>query len=221
MGVRQRLLLSRTHLSSSFTAVQPTQVTSPLPANARDEDLLTGIYTDRPPSVYTVVSNTLIWIQFAKILQQGYSHLDEHPTLHSHDFVLKLDAQMQAVSGGRPRSAQRELTKLLLQIIAQIPTWMREGGPTEGMPPAQCSAWVRTTFAISSAHKVLVSLSLLYLQARRLANSDVCRPFIDLSFTEHSATLASRHRASVLSMLLAPSSAREQRLEMCACGPYQ
>ncbi|ORY85373.1 hypothetical protein BCR35DRAFT_302847 [Leucosporidium creatinivorum] len=118
------------------TAVQPTQVTSPLPANARDEDLLTGVYINRPPSEYTVASNTLIWVQFARILQQVYAHIDENPTLHSHAYVLKLDAQMQG-------------------IIDNIPVWMREGGPTEGMPPAQCSAWVRTTFAISSAHKVL------------------------------------------------------------------
>lgn len=41
------------------------------------------------------------------------------------------------------------------QIIDSVPAWMRDGGPTEGLPPA--ASWVRTTFVISSAHKVLVS----------------------------------------------------------------
>ncbi|GAA5863002.1 hypothetical protein JCM1840_002351 [Sporobolomyces johnsonii] len=115
------------------TAVQPTQVTTPLPSNARDEDLMTGRLINRPPSEYTITSNTLIWIQIARVLQQVFAHIDETSN-PSYSYVLELDGQMQ-------------------KLIDSVPAWMREGGPTEHLPP--CFEWVRNTFSISVNHKVL------------------------------------------------------------------
>ncbi|GAA5932927.1 hypothetical protein JCM1841_005195 [Sporobolomyces salmonicolor] len=115
------------------TAVQPTQVTTPLPSNARDEDLMTGVLINRPPSEYTITSNMLLWIQIARTLQQVFAHIDEMSN-PSYSYVLALDGEMQ-------------------KLIDSAPAWMREGGPTEHLPP--CFEWVRNTFSISANHKVL------------------------------------------------------------------
>ncbi|GAA5890179.1 hypothetical protein JCM8208_002726 [Rhodotorula glutinis] len=116
------------------TAVQPTQVTTPLPSNAHDEDLMTGILIDRPPAEYTVVSRLLVWIQVARILQQVFQHVDENPS-PSYERMLELDAQLQ-------------------QLLDGVPAWFRsDSARSDRLPPN--AAWMRTTFIISSAHKVL------------------------------------------------------------------
>ncbi|GJN91799.1 hypothetical protein Rhopal_004822-T1 [Rhodotorula paludigena] len=116
------------------TAVQPLQVTTPLPSNAHDEDLMTGILTNRPPSEYTVVSRLLIWIQIGRILQQVFQHIDENP-VPSYDYVLGLDAQLQ-------------------QLLDNVPEWMNTDAVVPERHPPNW-AWMRTTFKISSSHKVL------------------------------------------------------------------
>ncbi|TKA55444.1 hypothetical protein B0A53_02370 [Rhodotorula sp. CCFEE 5036] len=118
-----------------MSTVQPTQVTTPLPSNAHDEDFLTGIIVDRPPSEYTVTSKLLIWIQLARILQQAFQHLDDHPQ-PSYSFILELDKRMRA-------------------MLDRMPSWLTSPeAPIANLPPN--SAWVRNAFIISSNHKVLV-----------------------------------------------------------------
>ncbi|KAM0748591.1 hypothetical protein T439DRAFT_358473 [Meredithblackwellia eburnea MCA 4105] len=128
------------------SCVHPSQVTTPYPANATDEDLLTGVMTNRDRSHYTVVGNLLNWLPFARALHDTFEHLDAN-TNPSYQFLLDEDQKMQ-------------------DIIANPPAWMRSDGPTDGMPP--CFNWVRTTFRISSAHKVLT----------------LHRPFFNLSFKD-------------------------------------
>ncbi|KPV78657.1 uncharacterized protein RHOBADRAFT_41201 [Rhodotorula graminis WP1] len=116
------------------TAVQPTQVTTPLPSNAHDEDLMTGILINRPPTEYTVVSRLLVWIQVARILQQVFQHVDENPN-PSYEHILELDAQLQ-------------------QLLDGVPAFFTsDSAHSDRLPPN--AAWMRTTFIISSAHKVL------------------------------------------------------------------
>ncbi|GAA6005668.1 hypothetical protein JCM10207_005289 [Rhodosporidiobolus poonsookiae] len=115
------------------TLVLPTQVTTPLPSNARDEDLMTGVLVNRPPSECTVVSTLLIWIQVARILQQVFQHLDENPT-PSYEIVLELDAQLQ-------------------KLLSSVPPWLSSDSTAPNLPPN--ANWMRSTFAISSNHKVL------------------------------------------------------------------
>lgn len=106
----------------SLTVVQPTQVTTPLPANAHDEDLLTGQLVNRPPSQYTVVSKVLVWIQIARCLQSIFEHIDTHASSPSYEFLLRVDERLNA-------------------ILSNAPAWLKPGGPTEGMPT--CVDWVR------------------------------------------------------------------------------
>ncbi|GAA5918047.1 hypothetical protein JCM6882_008155 [Rhodosporidiobolus microsporus] len=115
------------------TQVQPTQVTTPLPANAHDEDLMTGVLINRPPSEYTYVSKALIWVQVARILQQVFEHIDNQPN-PSYDYVLELDGQLQ-------------------QLLSSVPAWLTSDVPAPHLPPN--ASWMRTAFAISSNHKVL------------------------------------------------------------------
>ncbi|BGP12943.1 hypothetical protein JCM10213v2_000860 [Rhodosporidiobolus nylandii] len=117
------------------TAVQPYQVTTPLPSNAHDEDLMTGVLVNRPPAEYTVVSNLLIWIQIARILQGVFQYIDEHPTDLSYDCVLSLDAQLQA-------------------LLENVPDWLKGDVSAPDLPPN--AAWLRSTFKISSLHKIIV-----------------------------------------------------------------
>ncbi|GAA5879317.1 hypothetical protein JCM3774_006432 [Rhodotorula dairenensis] len=118
-----------------MSTVQPTQVTTPLPSNAHDEDFLSGTIIDRPPSDYTVTSKLLIWIQLARILQQVFQHLDDHPQ-PSYAFIIELDKRMQA-------------------MLDRMPSWLTSpDAPIANLPPN--SAWVRNAFIISSNHKVIV-----------------------------------------------------------------
>ncbi|GAA5977368.1 hypothetical protein JCM11641_000077 [Rhodosporidiobolus odoratus] len=116
------------------TAVQPLQVTTPLPSNAHDEDLMTGVPVNRPPLEYTVVSTLLIWIQIARILQQVFQHVDENPQ-PSHDFVFALDSQMQ-------------------RLLDSVPPWLADDIPAPNLPPN--ASWMRLTWKISSNHKLVV-----------------------------------------------------------------
>lgn len=102
---------------------------------SRCRDFLTGIIVDRPPSEYTVTSKLLIWIQLARILQQAFQHLDDHPQ-PSYSFILELDKRMRA-------------------MLDRMPSWLTSPeAPIANLPPN--SAWVRNAFIISSNHKVLV-----------------------------------------------------------------
>ncbi|KAK4047849.1 hypothetical protein OIV83_005192 [Microbotryomycetes sp. JL201] len=114
--------------------VQPTQVTTPLPCNMRDEDLLLGQVMNRPVGQYTVVSKLLLWIQIARCLQSTFEHLDTHAGSPSYEFLLQVDERLS-------------------QILERAPAWLHPNGPTDGMPA--CIDWVRSTFVISSNHKVL------------------------------------------------------------------
>ncbi|KAM0787107.1 hypothetical protein ACM66B_006362 [Microbotryomycetes sp. NB124-2] len=114
--------------------VQPTQVTTPLPCNMRDEDLLLGQAMNRPLGQYTVVSKLLLWIQIARCLQSTFEHLDTHAAAPSYEFLLQVDERLQ-------------------HILEHAPAWLHPNGPTDGMPA--CVDWVRSTFVISSNHKVL------------------------------------------------------------------
>ncbi|KAM0752346.1 hypothetical protein T439DRAFT_347217 [Meredithblackwellia eburnea MCA 4105] len=113
--------------------VQPTQVTTPLPANAHDEDLLSGQLINRPPEQYTVVSKLLLWIQIARCLQEIFEHMDRNAN-PSYTFLLEVDSRLSS-------------------IIDNCPRWLHENGPSVGMPPS--ANWVRNAFFISSNHKVL------------------------------------------------------------------
>ncbi|GAA5902032.1 hypothetical protein JCM6882_000173 [Rhodosporidiobolus microsporus] len=115
------------------TQVQPTQVTTPLPTNAHDEDLMTGVLINRLPSEYTYVSKALIWVQVARILQQVFEHIDNQPN-PSYDYVLKLDGQLQ-------------------QLLSSVPAWLTSDVPAPHLPPN--ASWMCTAFAILSNHKVL------------------------------------------------------------------
>ncbi|GAA5831778.1 hypothetical protein JCM11251_003876 [Rhodosporidiobolus azoricus] len=115
------------------TQVQPTQVTTPLPANAHDEDLMTGVLVNRPPSEFTFTSKALIWVQVARILQQVFEHIDNQPN-PSYDYVLELDGQLQ-------------------RLLSTVPSWLTSTVPAPHLPPN--ASWMRTAFAISSNHKVL------------------------------------------------------------------
>ncbi|GAA5980410.1 hypothetical protein JCM10908_001645 [Rhodotorula pacifica] len=134
-----------------MSTVQPTQVTTPLPSNAHDEDFLAGTIINRPPSEYTVTSKLLIWIQLARILQQAFQHLDDHPQ-PSYTFILELDKRMRT-------------------MLARMPSWLTSPeAPTANLPPN--AAWVRNAFIISSNHKVLVlhrAFFLRYETSRRRA----------------------------------------------------
>lgn len=102
---------------------------------SRCRDFLTGAIVDRPPSEYTVTSKLLIWIQLARILQQAFQHLDDHPQ-PSYTFILELDKRMRA-------------------MLDRMPSWLTSPeAPIANLPPN--SAWVRNAFIISSNHKVLV-----------------------------------------------------------------
>lgn len=131
---------------SRKSVVTPSQVTTPVPANATDEDLLTGVVTNRDLSEYTVVGNLLVWIRIARCLHDVFEHID-HNKNPSYPFLLDQDTRLQ-------------------DIITNVPAWMREGGPTDGMPP--CADLLRTSFRISSAHKVVT----------------LHRPFFHLSFRD-------------------------------------
>ncbi|GAA6043554.1 hypothetical protein JCM8097_001220 [Rhodosporidiobolus ruineniae] len=117
------------------TAVQPTQVTTPLPSNAHDEDLMTGVLTNRPPSEYTVAAKSLIWIQVARVLQQVFEHIDNNPS-PSYTFILDLDLKLQ-------------------QLLDSVPSWLSSDTAVDAphLPPN--AAWMRSTFRISSQHKIL------------------------------------------------------------------
>lgn len=102
---------------------------------SRCRDFLTGTIVNRPPSEYTVTSKLLIWIQLARILQQAFQHLDDHPQ-PSYSFILELDKRMRA-------------------MLDRMPSWLTSPeAPIANLPPN--SAWVRNAFIISSNHKVLV-----------------------------------------------------------------
>lgn len=99
---------------------------------------MTGILIDRPPAEYTVTSKLLIWIQIARILQQAFEHLDDHPQ-PSYSFILELDSRMQG-------------------LLDRMPQWLTSSSatlsPASNLPPN--AAWVRNAFVISSNHKILV-----------------------------------------------------------------
>ncbi|KAK4056115.1 hypothetical protein OIO90_002846 [Microbotryomycetes sp. JL221] len=115
--------------------VQPTQVTTPLPLNMHDQDLLRGDMINRPiHAEYTVVSKLLLWIQIARCLQSTFEHLDQRGGNPSYEFLLQVDERLDS-------------------ILKHAPIWLHPNGPTDGMPP--CVDWVRSTFVISSNHKVL------------------------------------------------------------------
>ncbi|KAI5474872.1 hypothetical protein MNV49_002316 [Pseudohyphozyma bogoriensis] len=82
--------------------VQPTQVTTPLPLNARDEDLFTGQLISRSLEEYTVVSKTLLWLPIAQCLQAVFEHADKNPN-PSYKFLLEIDAKVQGIIKGAPR----------------------------------------------------------------------------------------------------------------------
>ncbi|BGP29026.1 hypothetical protein JCM10296v2_000762 [Rhodotorula toruloides] len=116
------------------TTIQPTQVTTPLPSNAHDEDLLTGTLINRPPNEYTVAGKMLVWIQVARLVQQVFQHIDENPT-PSYAVVLDLDEQLK-------------------RLLANAPAWLTSNAVEDpNLPPN--ADWMRTTFVISSSHKTL------------------------------------------------------------------
>ncbi|KAJ8296788.1 Pyrrolocin cluster transcription factor fsdR [Rhodotorula toruloides] len=116
------------------TAIQPTQVTTPLPSNAHDEDLLTGTLINRPPNEYTVAGKMLVWIQVARLVQQVFQHIDENPN-PSYAVVLDLDEQLK-------------------RLLANAPPWLTSNAVEDpNLPPN--ADWMRTTFVISSSHKTL------------------------------------------------------------------
>ncbi|BGO96809.1 hypothetical protein NBRC10513v2_000745 [Rhodotorula toruloides] len=116
------------------TAIQPTQVTTPLPSNAHDEDLLTGTLINRPPNEYTVAGKMLVWIQVARLVQQVFQHIDENPN-PSYSVVLDLDEQLK-------------------RLLANAPAWLTSDAVEDpNLPPN--ADWMRTTFVISSSHKTL------------------------------------------------------------------
>ncbi|KAI5474497.1 hypothetical protein MNV49_003204 [Pseudohyphozyma bogoriensis] len=113
--------------------IQPSQIKTPFPLNAHDSDLAAGRPIAQPLSSYTLVGTSLIWIKIARSLFHAFQHLqsDSPP---SYKFLLEADHQLQAV-------------------IDSAPAWLLDGGPTENMPPPV--HWIRHTFQMSSAHKVL------------------------------------------------------------------
>ncbi|GAA5862814.1 hypothetical protein JCM8547_006557 [Rhodosporidiobolus lusitaniae] len=132
------------------TMVQATQVTTPLPSNASDEDLMTGLLVNRPPSDCTTVSLLLIWIQVARIIQQVFQHIDENPN-PTYSYVLELDRQLKS-------------------LLENAPVWMTADVPAPNLPPN--ASWMRSTFNISSNHKVLTihrAFFRRYEQSRRRA----------------------------------------------------
>lgn len=91
--------------------IQPTQVTTPLPLNATDEDLLNGDHLiNRPPSEFTPVSTLLVAVQIARVIQEVFAHVDSNPTGSTYAYVLELDRQLRNVSFSPSFSFERKLT---------------------------------------------------------------------------------------------------------------
>ncbi|SCV68446.1 BQ2448_567 [Microbotryum intermedium] len=107
------------------TAAQPSQITTPLPLNVRDQDLSSGTLIERPQDEFTSASNGLVFVRLASLIQAMFSHIEDSAKT-SYDYVLELDRDMQS-------------------IIDHPPAWVHN----DILP------WARNAFYIGSLHKIL------------------------------------------------------------------
>lgn len=96
---------------------------------------------------------------------------------------------------------------------------MREGGPTEGMP--SCVHWVRNTFAISSAHKVLVRNTYCGCLEAAAKKQGSHRLFSALSSPARSAIVGTRLRGCERWPRREQSCGREPSAATTDFGQYQ
>ncbi|SCZ90384.1 BZ3500_MvSof-1268-A1-R1_Chr1-3g01956 [Microbotryum saponariae] len=107
------------------TTAQPSQMTTPLPLNVRDQDLSSGNLIERPVDEFTPASNGLVFVRLASLIQAMFAHIDDSAKM-SYDYVLELDRDMQS-------------------IIDHPPAWVHN----DILP------WARNAFYIGSLHKIL------------------------------------------------------------------
>ncbi|KAI5478013.1 hypothetical protein MNV49_005705 [Pseudohyphozyma bogoriensis] len=110
----------------TFT-LRPSQISTPLPLNAHDHDLSSGISIDRPLSEYTIASWSLGKIRLAQFVQHAFQHTNASPE-ESYSVILAVDAEFD-------------------RFMNDLPAWWRGGPPMPNMPA--------TAFVIAAYHKLL------------------------------------------------------------------
>ncbi|SGY34683.1 BQ5605_C002g01667 [Microbotryum silenes-dioicae] len=78
------------------TTAQPSQMTTPLPLNVRDQDLSSGNLIERPVDEFTPASNGLVFVRLAILIQAIFARIDDSAKM-SYDYVLELDRDMQSI----------------------------------------------------------------------------------------------------------------------------
>ncbi|ORY85954.1 hypothetical protein BCR35DRAFT_302554 [Leucosporidium creatinivorum] len=139
--VRKRVLWALAHSDwfaipfRSAWILGRTRISTPLPLNCTDEDLLTGEIVNRPVKEYTVVSWLRQYIELGGCMQVAFEHSTSKKAEADYGAFLKIDTQLEA-------------------LLADLPPWLRPNGDTKGMPPA-CVEIMRSTFLVSAQHKIL------------------------------------------------------------------
>ncbi|GAA5862114.1 hypothetical protein JCM3774_006179 [Rhodotorula dairenensis] len=140
--IRKRVMWSLAHSDwfaipyRTYSTLTRAQITTPLPLNARDEDLAGGSPIDRPRDEYTTAAWLLQYIEIGASMANAFES-------------SRSDRSTAAQAYQRFLQADRELETLL----KNLPAWLKPGALTDGMPP--CVEAMRTTFLISLQHKIL------------------------------------------------------------------
>ncbi|KWU43828.1 hypothetical protein RHOSPDRAFT_26089 [Rhodotorula sp. JG-1b] len=140
--IRKRVMWSLAHSDwfaipyRTYSTLTRAQITTPLPLNAKDEDLAKGEAVDRPRDEYTPAAWLLQYIEIGASMANAFesSRSDKSTAAQAYQRFLQADRELET-------------------LLKSLPTWLKPGAPTDGMPP--CVEALRTTFFISLQHKIL------------------------------------------------------------------
>ena len=139
--MRKRVMYALAHTDwfslpfrNSVPLLHRSQITTPLPLNATDADLESGEIVNRPAAEYTPASWLLQYIALGSMMEEAYTTVATVGNKSDYEAFLEIDARME-------------------NHLNNLPPWLQEGGPAQGLPSS--ADVVRTTFQIAAAHKVL------------------------------------------------------------------
>ncbi|KAL7341204.1 Proteophosphoglycan ppg4 [Rhodotorula toruloides] len=140
--IRKRVVWALVHSEwfaipfKGYSLLSRAQIVTPLPLNATNEDLATGELVNRPRDEYTDASWLLQYVEIGSHMANAFESTRSEKTTASQAYQRFIDEDKQ-----------------LEGMLANLPAWLRPGGPTTGMP--DCADIMRSTYRIALQHKIL------------------------------------------------------------------
>ncbi|BGP73568.1 Zn(2)-C6 fungal-type domain-containing protein [Rhodotorula toruloides] len=140
--IRKRVVWALVHSEwfaipfKGYSLLSRAQIVTPLALNATNEDLATGEVVNRPRDEYTDASWLLQYVEIGSHMANAFELTRSEKTTASQAYQRFIDEDKQ-----------------LEGMLANLPAWLRTGGPTTGMP--DCAEIMRSTYRIALQHKIL------------------------------------------------------------------